>query len=364
MRLSATLLAYLGRQFLVGIGVALCVLLFLVLLFDIVELMRRASGREAATFNLLVAMALLKLPFLAQKVLPFATLFGGLFVFLRLTRNQELIVARAAGVSVWQFLMPALFIAVLGGTFVVTAINPLTSATMSRYEQLEARYLRGRPNLLSVSPSGLWLRQADANGQSVIHAASVSQKGTDLENVTIFLYQEGDRFERRIDARRARLADGFWLLADAMITGLEGAPQFRTRYRVATPLTEARIQDSFASPETMSFWALPEFIKMMEAAGFTAVKHRLHWHSVMVLPLLLSAMILIAAAFSLRHMRRSGTGLLIVGCVLAGFLLYFLSDLVLALGLSGAIPVVLAAWAPAGVSTLLGLAALFHLEDG
>ena len=57
-------------------------------------------------------------------------------------------------------------------------------------------------------------------------------------------------------------------------------------------------------------------------------------------------------------------GLLATGGVLAGFLLYFLTDLVLALGASGAIPVVLAAWTPAGVSSLLGLAMLFHLEDG
>ena len=50
--------------------------------------------------------------------------------------------------------------------------------------------------------------------------------------------------------------------------------------------------------------------------------------------------------------------------VRAGILLYVLSDVVFALGLSGKIPVVLAAWTPAGVSSLLGLAMLFHLEDG
>jgi len=44
--------------------------------------------------------------------------------------------------------------------------------------------------------------------------------------------------------------------------------------------------------------------------------------------------------------------------------LYFLTDVVLALGVSGGLPVILAAWAPAGVFTLLGLAMLLHLEDG
>ena len=49
---------------------------------------------------------------------------------------------------------------------------------------------------------------------------------------------------------------------------------------------------------------------------------------------------------------------------MTGFVLYFFSDVVLALGLSDSIPVVLAAWTPSGVTLLLGLAMLLHLEDG
>ncbi len=75
-------------------------------------------------------------------------------------------------------------------------------------------------------------------------------------------------------------------------------------------------------------------------------------------------MILIAATFSLRPARRGGVGRMIGLGVASGFLLYFLSDLVFALGLSARIPVMLAAWAPAAVSSLLGLAMLLHLEDG
>ena len=365
MRLSTTLLMYLGRQFLVGIGVTLSVLLTLVVLFDFVELLRRGSGRETATLGVLLQMALLKMPFMAQKVLPFATLFGGMLTFLRLTRTQELVVARAAGVSVWQFLMPALLIAVLLGVFVATVFNPLASITMSRFEQLESKHLRGRPSLLAVSASGIWLRQADGDdGQSVIHAQRVSREGKVLENVIVFLYRGADRFVRRIDARRAQLGGGAWRFEDVMLTSAQGLAEFRAHYSLPTTLTVTQIQDSFASPETMSFWALPKFVKMLEGAGFTALKHRLYWHSVLAGPLLLAAMVLVAAAFSLRLTRHRGPGLLVIGCVLAGFLLYFLSDVAFAVGLSGGIPVVLAAWAPAGVSTLLGLATLFHLEDG
>ena len=364
MRLSPTLLAYLGRQFLTGIAAALAILLALVLIVDIVELLRRAEGRESAGLVQIFQMAILRLPFMAQKVLPFATLFGGMYTFLHLSRSQELIVARSAGVSVWQFLMPALALALVLGSLAVSLFNPIASVMMSRYEQLDNKYLRGRPSLLAVSSTGLWLRQADAQGQSVIHAATVSRQGTELDRVIIFLYQGTDRFETRIDAEHARLNQGYWELENARLTRVEGRVEAVPRYRLPTTITSAQIQESFASPRTMSFWALPAFIEMLEQAGFTARKHLLHWHSLLATPLLLCAMVLIAATFSLRLKRRGGLGLLAIGGVLAGFLLFFLTDLVLALGVSGAIPVVLAAWTPAGVSSLLGLAMLFHLEDG
>ena len=153
MRLSGTLSFYLGKQFLGGIGLVFCCMLSLVFLFDMIELLRRASGRDEADFGIVVQMALLNLPTLAQKLLPFAALFGGLLTYSRLTRSNELIVARAAGVSVWQFLAPGLAIALLVGIFVITVFNPVSAVLISRYEQLEARYLEGRQSLLAVSPT-------------------------------------------------------------------------------------------------------------------------------------------------------------------------------------------------------------------
>jgi lipopolysaccharide export system permease protein len=364
MRLSPTLSVYLGRQFLLGIATVFAVMLCLILLFDLVELMRRAANRPAATAGIVLTMALLKLPTLSLKVLPFAALLGGMLTFSRLTRTHELVVTRAAGVSVWQFLMPALVIAIVVGGFAISAFNPLASALGARYEQLDSKYLKLRPSLLAVQSSGLWLRQADDEGQSVVHATRVSQNGKELSDVTIFLYDGDDKFSGRIDADAARLRPGHWELDNALLTAPEQPAERRDRYVLPTSLTINQIQESFAAPESLSFWALPRFIDTLERAGFSAVRHRMHWHSLLAVPLLLCAMVLIAATFSLRLTRRGGTGMLIVGGLFAGFLLYVLSDVVYALGLAGNIPVVLAAWSPVGVSALLGLAMLFHLEDG
>ena len=364
MRLSGTLSLYMGRRYLQSVALIFLLVILTILIVDTIELLRRAaSPNKTATLKTVLEMASLRIPFMAQKALPFVVLVGGIVTFAKMTRSRELVVARAAGVSVWQFILPVLLIAAVLGGLSTTVVNPLSSATTSRFEQLEATQLRGKSSLLALSTSGIWLRQGDAEGQSVIHADRIDQETMTLHDTIIFFYAEEDQFVGRIDAAEARLEDGYWNLRDALFSAPDEPARHRANARVPTDLTLERIQNSFSPPETLSFWALPNFIDVLEESGFSSVKHRLHWHSLLAGPLLLCAMVLIAATFALRFTRR-GTWVLVLGGLLTGFLLYFISDLVLALGLSGKLPPVLAAWTPAGIFTLVGVAGLFHLEDG
>lgn len=371
MRLSLTLSGYIGRQFLLNFAVLLSVILLIVILFDIIELLRRAGNDPNVTMGDIIEMALLKLPFMGQQVFPFAALFGGMMTFWRLARYQELVITRASGISAWQFLLPVVLLALLLGVFQTTLMNPISSASLLRFERIEALLFKGKQSLLAVSSGGIWLRQAnfdsDSEGQAVIHAKRlVSQNTNDvaLQNVTVFLYDEPDNFVERIDASLAVLEDGFWRLENAVHRRPEEQVAPAAVTWLETDLTLDSIQDSFAPPETMSFWSLPEFIETLEESGFSAKRHRLHLHSLLSNPLLMCAMVLIAATFTLRHSRRGGVTYVIGGGIMTGFLLYFFTDLIFALGRSESIPVTLAAWTPSGVATLLGLTALLHLEDG
>lgn len=364
MTLSWTLSRYLALQFAISVGLVfgLCVTLGFVI--DIVELLNRTAGREAVALSTITGMALLKLPNLTEKMMPFAVLFGAIWSFARMTRSQELVVARASGVSAWLFLAPAIVVSLLIGIFMTTVYNPFASRLISRYEELEARYIRGRSSLLAVSSNGLWLRQGDEKGQTVIHALRVSDSGLKLQDVILFIYEGKDAFRGRIDAKTAQLLRGQWRLEQAWVTGPDRPAVFYPTLDVKTSLTHDQIQESFATPDTIAFWDLPSFIGQAEAAGFSAVKHRLHYHALLAGPVLLCAMIFVAAAFSLRLARLGGAARLILSGVLTGFLLYFFTDVTHALGTSGIVPVALSAWAPATTALLLGMASLFNQEDG
>jgi lipopolysaccharide export system permease protein len=364
LRLSATLTGYVARQFTLRLFTFFLILVGVIILVSVVDLLDRTATKDNVGLTVVIEMAFLKLPFLSQEVMPFTVLYAAMATFWRQTRSNEVVVTRAAGVSVWQFLLPVVAVAVLAGVFAVTIMNPVSSVLLARFEQLESRYVKNQVSFLTVSESGLWLRQADPDGQSVIHAQRVSKNSTTLKDVIIFRLGDNDRFEGRIDARRAKLLDGFWLIRDAWLSNPGKASVFQKRVELPTDLTLEKIQESFAPPETISFWSLPGFIQLLEGAGFSAQRHKLQLHRLLAMPLLFAAMILVAATFSLRPQRRGKVVALILSGVAAGFLLYFLSNFVFALGLSAKIPVILAGWTPAGVSMMLGIAMLLHLEDG
>lgn len=356
---------YIARQFFgwcAGVFLAFMTIAFLL---DYIELIRRAAAKPDATLLVLLEMAALKQPHTAQDIMPFAILFGTMLAFWRLTRSNELVVARAAGISVWQFMAPPVVGAFLIGVVAVAIFNPAASVMEASYERIEARVLHGSNEQLTLSRGGLWLRQSDDKGDhAVIHADHFQIKQGSLKDVTILFLANDVRLSERIDAAEAQLSGGRWLVTNGTLWRPGKSPEAFDRLDIPTNLTSRKIQESFASPETMSFWELPSFIHLLEISGFPSQRHRLYFDALLARPFLFTAMVLVAASFSLRMQRRGGTSLMIAGGVASGFLLYFFSDVVFALGLSSTIPTALAACTPTGVSWLLGAALLLHLEDG
>ncbi|CAA7626146.1 Predicted permease [Candidatus Terasakiella magnetica] len=367
MRLSPIMSGYIGRQFALAFVTVLTVIMGIIFLFDLIELIRRAAGKAGLSGWAIVSMALLKLPQMVHTILPFAMMIGAMVCFWRLTRSHELVVARAAGISVWQFLAPVLGVALLFGVFEITLFNPLAATMFSRYERLQDELINRRFTSFDLSEVGLWLREPHDEGEMVVHSEMVHQEGLTLHlrDAQFFIYDKPDHFKQRISAETADLTDGVFEVHRAWVMEGGRASVFRESIRIPTQLTLERIHDNFASPETLSFWQLPGFIRFFERAGFTASKHRLYLQSLLASPFLYCGMVLMAAIFSLSPNTRSG-GLTtrVAGGIATGFTVYFFSKVVYALGLSSTLPQALAAWTPAVFASLVGLGVLFHQEDG
>jgi lipopolysaccharide export system permease protein len=370
MNVATTLSLYVARQFMGATLMMLASLTGLVSLFDFIELLRRSASKPAATFGVVSEIASLRLPYEMMQILPFAVLLGGILAFWRLTRSSELIVARAAGLSAWQFLAAPVACAIGLGIFATAGLSPLSSAMLARAEQLDNTYLRTGGGTLALSGGQLWLRQSDRGldprGVAIIHAQGVQLDGDTLSarDVSVFRLDGEDRFLERIEATKATLEQRVWDLQNARTMRPDQLPGPPAPLQLPTDLTVTRVQESFASPDTLSVWALPDFISLLERSGFSAIRHRLHFQALLALPLLCGTMALVAAGFSMRPARRGGVAQMIGGGVAAGFALFVISKVAEEFGQSGTLPVALAAWAPAAAGLLLAITLLLHLEDG
>lgn len=377
--IAATLTRYVALRFAGAVTAMLMSLTLLVSLFDFIELLRRAATRPDAGFALVAQIAGLRLPFVMLQILPFAILLGGILAFWRLTRSSELVVARAAGISAWGFLSGPVLVALLAGVVAILAISPLSSAMLGRAERLDYAYLRASHGLTALAGGRLWLRQADREAEPMGVAilsgrpmpAARDQRDPTARNpftlldVSVWRLSAEDRPLARIEAPRARLLSGRWVLDEAIVFASEsGTASWPETIDLPTELTPDRIETSFASPETLSLWALPAFIEVLERAGFSAVRHRLHFQSLLALPLLAAAMALLGAGFSMRSSRRGGVARMIGAGVSAGFALFVLDKITGEFGEAGTLPVMLAAWAPTCAGLLLALSLLLHMEDG
>ena len=361
---------YIGRRFLAASFSMLGGLTLIAALFDFLDLLRQAADKPKATLGIVAEMEILRIPYLGMRILPFAVLLGGIYAFWRLARSSELVVARAAGVSAWQFLtVPVLYAALLGAA-TTGLVSPLSAAMFSRSETLYALYLEIGAGPLSLTGGQLWLRQTDRglkpDGIAVLHARSVKLAGRVLHTGPIAIFRLGadSNLLERIDATHARLGPAYWHLDQVSVLQPDAAPQRFTAIHFPTDLTVARVQESFASPSALSFWSLPGFITILKRAGFSPTRHELAFQTLLALPLLCATMVLLAAGFSMRPARRGGTIQILTGGITCGFALFMVSDVAAQFGESGALPVTLAAWAPAAAGLMLSLALLLHLEDG
>ena len=360
--IGTTFARYLSLRFGRSVLGVFATMFALIYLLDLVELLRRSSDARGATTGLMAFLSLLRVPSVAEQMLPFAVLFGGMFAFLNLTRKLELVVARAAGVSVWQFLLPPVLVAGFFGLFAVTVYNPLSAVFKQRADRLETRVFgQTRDNSTDLA---LWIRQRSIDGQAVIRAERSSDSGTVLSGVVAFVYAPDGSFSERVEGQRARLEDGFWDIENARVQAPGVAPEDHKSYLLATNLTPQQVTQSFVAPESVPFWTLPKLRDETERAGLDATAYSLQYQKLLARPLLFVAMVLVAASFSLRFFRFGGVAKMVTGGVASGFVLYVATKLVGDLGGAGLLSTPVAAWSPAVVGSMLGTLVLLHQEDG
>jgi lipopolysaccharide export system permease protein len=364
MVITGTLSRYFGMRFLTSVVGSFVGVVVLAAMIDYVELMRRGADWPNATALVLAKISLFRVPQLTERIMPFSVLVGAMSCYLALSRRLELVVARAAGVSAWQFVAPAMIGAFLFGTVATTVYNPIAAVLHERSKRLEADMLGENMSALQQSTSGFWVRQKSADGAAIINATTSREQGAQLGGVTIYTFDGNGAFKQRIEAQSATLENGYWQLTEARIYTSGAVPDIEDSYRVGTNLTLEQVRESFATPETVPFWQLPGYIALADRAGLGAAGYRLQYQQLLARPFLLAAMVLLAASVSLRFFRMGGVQKMVLSGITAGFLLFVLQKITDDMSRAELMPPLAAAWIPVVVGGLTGFVALLFQEDG
>ncbi|MFD2236067.1 LPS export ABC transporter permease LptG [Aureimonas populi] len=359
--MTRTLSLYFLGRFLLAFLSALVAVAALVYLVDVIEISRR--GRfESVGFSTLALISALRVPAFMEQAFPFVVLFAAIFTLISLNRRLELVVARAAGVSIWQILAPFLAGSFLIGVAAATLYNPLAAMAQAGSARIET-LIAGEATVQDQErPS--WLRQRGDGVDSIIGAKAVADIGRSLGDVTAFVFDDNGNVRERIDAPLATLGDGHWLLENPTVRRVGYPPESRPSMELPTTLLPQYIEQRIGDPATLSIWELGPKIEAARALGLNPDAFAMRLHTLLATPALFMAMTLVAATVAVRFSRLGQSASTIVGGITAGFVLYVVTFLAQALGSNAVVPAVAAAWFPVVAAGLFGTTILLHQEDG
>lgn len=335
----------------------------LIFLIDFINTAGVRSDIPGFTWLDALFLTAMRAPLILQQTVPFIMLLAGITTLVSLNRRQEMVVTRAAGISVWQFMMPFVTGAVITGLIALFVLNPLAAAGQRMAQQIEVD-TKATKQLSRRNQPIPWLRQITSDDDVIIGAQTVADNGTSLMDAVFIHFGPESRIVLRQDAASAKLKDGYWLLNKVTETRPGQIPVVRETAQVRTNLKREFIQERLSQPEAVDFLGLPAKIEAAHSFGVSTYALETQFHSLISMPFLLIAMTLISATVSLKFSRFNQSQTMIFGGVVSGFVLYVVTVLVKAFGSSGVVPPFVAAWIPVVVAMFLGTTLLLHQEDG
>ena len=231
--------------------------------------MRRLADAPNVSALMVAKTSLFRVPQIAERMLPFCVLIGAMSCYLGLSRRLELVVSRAAGMSAWQFIAPAVFVALRRRRVRHHRLqSDRRRSCMSNPSAWKPRFpATSRPACRPPSTASGCASAAPTASRSSMPRAAASRASADQRHR---LHVRPGRQVHRADrgSSGARFEPGYWQL--------DGRPRATRRacrrsnassYRLTTNLTPEQVRETFSTPETVPFWQLPELHRAGRTRG-------------------------------------------------------------------------------------------------
>lgn len=344
---------YLARAFALRFAAALAGFAGVVLLLDLLENATEMMTRGTGGIGAVATYAGLRLPLVVLQLVPIAALVGALLALAGAGQRLEIVALKAAGRSYYRVLAGLVPVALAIAAFQF-ALGELVAPGADR----ELRVWLERTAEPDEDVERLWVR----NRTTVLAFEGVDPDGRWLNAPLIVERDAAGLLLARTEARAAEHGAGGWVLIEATRVGADGVVTRVPRL----PWTTAIVPDDLAGlARPAQAYALADLAALRDETRLgtrTRAFYQVQWHEKFAAPLAVPLMILIAAPVARGVRGRAGSlGRLVVGG-LAAFCYLVADGLAQVVAEAGALPPLLAAWAPTLVFAAIGGAVLVSTE--
>jgi len=358
------LINYLIKEFSFSLLIFSGIFLSLILMSTYIEEIVFFKEKEISGnfFTKIFVLTLIRTPTILLNLSPFIFLFAGIFFFAKLLRNSEITPLSLSGFSNFFITMiPALY-SLLLGIILVLVMSPISSQLSRYYESVKQKY-SSNDNLIIMSNTGIWVKEKKNNETFIIRADQIkTQNFTNLQNVTIYKFNDKNDFSERIDGKQVSINKTQWNIDKASKVTTQDSEKL-TNYQYSSDIDLNQLKNFFNNSNVFSIWNILEELKQIRQRGYFGQELVIMFNKYLSLPFLLFSMITLATVFTLRAGLKFNNFIYIFFGILAGIIVHFLGDLSMALGKSGRIPLILSVWIPVIIIMSLSMFSLLRDDE-
>jgi lipopolysaccharide export system permease protein len=364
---------YISKIFLMRLLILIFSLGFLIFIINMMEVSQSAQDVEVGGL-VLFTIVLFQIPQWIEFIMPFLIMIASILTFNKLSMSNELSIVRAGGVSVWQFLFPVILCVVVIGIIGFALFNSFSANLNARSEFLYDKYIENVDDEDEKSylepKNGIWFKQADVEnegGEIIFRASSVNKENLLFKDVVINYFDTEKMPVKRMSAEIMILKEAFWKLEKVTILEEGKNSVNKDLLLIGTDLQEnfvlSTINNSYENPERVGFWRLPRVINAMQESGLSAQRFKIQFYSLLMRPILFLAIVLISSYFSLNHARSNTNPMMITFGIIAGFLIYFTSDIMIEFGKMEKVSFFVSTWMMTVLYLVIGLVLVIKKEE-
>ena len=353
---------YLGKEFIkvvINTSLVFFALGFIMNLFEEINFFKDLDIK----IDIPIILSLLFTPSLLHNFFPFVILLSGIWFFLKIKKTDELTAINISGMSNLSIILVPGFLSIVLGIFFITAINPVTSILLKKYETIKGSYEDDQEYLAAITINGIWIKEKNLQKNTIIR--SLNLENENLMEVTIYEFDKNNNFVRRIEAESANISSLKWSLKNAKIINADGIVSSENTENISyiSMYDIKKIKSLYSNLETISFWDLENEIKLLEQRGYSTKEMEAKLHRSLSFPFFLLSMLLLSSFFTLGTKFSENNWTYVFITIISSVLIFFFNDFSAVLGKTDKLPIEVSVWMPIAIIFIFSAVGIIHANQ-